>query len=122
MHFFEKRLRTTDVKKQMAIPTKFIRNLPLYEGGHTIYFPVHDVSGYVWENFGYYIRKEGQPYRKPIFQGGWRNYVDAKSITPGDKIIFRVEESAAAGAPRYTIAAKRKIILLGKIIGWSEEF
>ena len=105
MAYFVKYLTKVDVEKQMAIPTNFIEHLPRYQGGETIYFPVHDVSGKIWESIGYYIRKAGQRYPKPR---GWRKYVHAKRLTPGDKII--------------TIAAKRKIKLFGKTIGWSEEF
>ena len=65
------------------------------------------------------LEKAGQRYPKPVFQGGWRKYVRAKRLTPGDKIIFRVEEN---GVPTCTIAAKRKIKLFGKTIGWSVEF
>ncbi|EOY13233.1 Uncharacterized protein TCM_031755 [Theobroma cacao] len=69
---------------QMAIPTDFMEHLPHYEGGWTTFYPVHD-----------------------------HKHVRAKSLKPGDKIIFRVEENAANSAPRYTIAAQRKIVLLG---------
>ncbi|KAK8527477.1 hypothetical protein V6N12_054689 [Hibiscus sabdariffa] len=68
MAYFEKYLTEVDVRKQVAIPTDFVRHLPDYEGGHTITFPVRDVSGKVWENFGYYIRREGNDYPKPVFQ------------------------------------------------------
>ncbi|XWS10927.1 hypothetical protein CRYUN_Cryun38cG0040400 [Craigia yunnanensis] len=121
MQSFEKCLTTTDVNSQIAIPTWFIGHLPRYQGGETISFPVHDVSGNVWERFGYYIRKEGQDYSKPVFHGDWRRYVRTKRLTPDDKIIFRVEENAD-GVPRYTIAAqRRRAKILGTII-WSEEF
>ncbi|EOY20511.1 Uncharacterized protein TCM_046144 [Theobroma cacao] len=111
MAHFEKYLTEVDVKKQMAIPTDFMRHLPYYEGGRTIFLPVYDVSGNLWENFGYYIRREGKDYARPVFQGDWRKYVRANNLKPGDKIIFRVEENDANGAPRYTIAAQRRIFL-----------
>ncbi|XVF04342.1 hypothetical protein REPUB_Repub05bG0074200 [Reevesia pubescens] len=122
MAYFEKYLTEVDVKKQMAIPSDFIRHLPHYEGGRTISFPVHDVSGNVWSSFGYYIRREGNDYPKPVFQGDWRKYVRTKGLIPGDKIIFRVEENGFNGAPRYTIAAQKKVILFGATFGWTEEF
>ncbi|XVF78771.1 hypothetical protein PTKIN_Ptkin14bG0163000 [Pterospermum kingtungense] len=118
MASFEKHLKKVDVKKQMAIPTDFMRHLPHYQGGETIYFPVHDVSGNVYDHFGYYIRRENYP--KPVFQGDWHKYVCDKCLAPGDKIIFRVEENA--GAPRYTIAAQKRVTLFGSTVGWSEEF
>ena len=121
---FEKCLTEVDVKKQMAIPSDFVQHLPNYEGGYTIFFPVHDVSGNIWEGFGYYIRsRDHNPYYpKPVFQGDWRKYVREKQLTPGDKIIFRVEENANNGAPRYIIAAqKKKIKLFGRVF-WTEEF
>ncbi|XVF78774.1 hypothetical protein PTKIN_Ptkin14bG0163300 [Pterospermum kingtungense] len=122
MAYFEKYLTDVDVKKQMAIPTDFMGHLPRYQGGETISFPVHNVFGNVYESFGYYIRREGQDYPKPVFQGDWRKYIRAKGLTPGDKIIFRVEENAANGAPRYMIAAQKRVTLFGSIVGWSEEF
>ncbi|KAK8985601.1 hypothetical protein V6N11_068849 [Hibiscus sabdariffa] len=88
MAYFEKYLTEVDVRKQVAIPTDFVKHLPDYEGGHTITFPVRDVSGKVWENFGYYIRREGNDYPKPVFQKDWRKYVRDKRLGPGDKIIF----------------------------------
>ena len=104
----------------MAIPSDFVQHLPRYKGGRTVSIPVHDVSGNVWENFGYCIRREGNP--KPVFQKDWRNYVRAKRLRPGDKIIFRVEQNDADGAPRYTIAAQKKLLLFGNTIGWTPEF
>ena len=121
MPSFVKYLTKVDVEKQMAVPTDFIKHLPRYQGGETIYFPVHDVSGNVWESFGYYIRREGQDHPKPAFQGHWRNYVRAKRLTPDDRIIFRVEENAD-GVTRYTIASQRRSVIFGATIGWSEEF
>ncbi|KAB2095679.1 hypothetical protein ERO13_A01G056300v2 [Gossypium hirsutum] len=120
MPSFEKYLTEVDVKKQVAIPSDFVQHLPDYEGGRTITFPVHDVSGKVWENFGYYIRK-GDDYPKPVFQKDWHKYVRDKRLRPGDKIIFRVERNGDNGAPIYTIAAQKKIELLGSTI-WSSEF
>ncbi|XWS10928.1 hypothetical protein CRYUN_Cryun38cG0040500 [Craigia yunnanensis] len=112
MPYFVKDLTKVDVNKQMAIPTNFIEHLPCYQGRETIYIPVHDVSGNVWERFRYYIN---QDYPKPVFQGDWRKYVHAKHLTPGDKIIFRVEENAD-GVPRYTITAQRRIVVFGTIV------
>ncbi|XVF04344.1 hypothetical protein REPUB_Repub05bG0074400 [Reevesia pubescens] len=121
MAYFEKYLTEVDVKKQMEIPSDFIGHLPRYEGGRTIYFKVHDVSRRDWTSFGYYIRREGNDYPKPVFQGDWRKYVRAKGLTHGDKIIFRVEENGSNGAPTYTIAAQKKVLLFGATIGWTEE-
>ena len=121
MPSFVKCSTKVDVNKQMAIPTNFIKHLPRYQGRETILFPVHDVSGNVWESFGYYIRTEGPDYPKPIFQGDWRKYVCVKRLTSGDRVIFRVEENAD-GVARYTIAAQRRRVNFGETIGWSEEF
>ncbi|XVF78769.1 hypothetical protein PTKIN_Ptkin14bG0162800 [Pterospermum kingtungense] len=123
MAFFEKYLSKVDVKKQMAIPSKFTDHLPQYEGGRTIFFPVHDVSGQVWQRFGYYVRRKDQEhYSKPVLQADWRRYVRAKRLVSGDKIIFRVEEDAVTGARTYKIAAKKRVRLLGTTVAWSEEF
>ncbi|XP_021288477.1 uncharacterized protein LOC110419711 [Herrania umbratica] len=121
MRSFQKHLTKVDVKKQMAIPSGFREHLPRYEGGRTMSLLVRDVSGNHWENFGYYIRRKGKDYPKPVFQRNWRKYARAKSLKPGDKIIFRVEENATNGAPRYTIAAQRKIMILGTIVVWTGE-
>ena len=122
MPSFVKCSTKVDVNKQMAIPIKFIEHLPRYQGGETIPFPVHDVSGNVWESFGYDIRREGQDYHpKLVFEGDWHKYVGDKCLTPGDKIIFRVEENAD-GVPRYTIAAQTRKVIFGTTFAWSEEF
>ncbi|MBA0641401.1 hypothetical protein Goklo_025949, partial [Gossypium klotzschianum] len=115
-----KYLTEVDVNKQVAIPSDFVQHLPDYEGGRTITFPVQDVSGKLWENFGYYIRK-GDDHPKPMFRNDWRKYVRDKRLRPGDKIIFRVERNGDNGAPIYTIAAQKKIELLGSTM-WSSEF
>ena len=120
MPYFVKYLTKVDVYKQMAIPTKFIDHLPRCQGEETISFPVHDVSGNVWESFGYYIRREGPDYLKPVFQGDWHKYICNKRLTSGDRVIFRVEENAD-GVARYTIAAQRRVNF-GETRGWSEEF
>ncbi|XVF78773.1 hypothetical protein PTKIN_Ptkin14bG0163200 [Pterospermum kingtungense] len=122
MAYFEKHLSKVDVEKQMAIPSNFTEHLPQYEGGRTIYFPVHDVSDKIWESFGYYIRRKEGGYAKPVFQGDWRKYVRAKRLVSGDKIIFRVEEDAVNGDRTYTIAAQKRVRLLGTTVAWSEEF
>ncbi|TYI42009.1 hypothetical protein ES332_A01G068300v1 [Gossypium tomentosum] len=120
MPSFEKYLTEVAVNKHLAIPSEFLQHLPDSEGGRTITFPVHDVSGKVWKNFGYYIRKGGG-YPKPVFQNDWRRYVQDKRLKPGDKIIFRVERNEDNGAPIYTIAAQKKIELFGSFC-WSSEF
>ena len=121
MPYFVKYLTKVDVDKQMAIPIKFIEHLPRCQGGEMKPFPVHDLSGNVWESFGYYIRREDQDYHpKLVFEGDWGKYVRTKCLTPGDKIIFRVEENAG-GVPRYTIAAQTRRVIFGTTVGWSEE-
>ncbi|GMJ05300.1 hypothetical protein HRI_004199200 [Hibiscus trionum] len=122
MASFEKCLTKVDVEKQVAIPSDFIEHLPDYEGGRTITFPVRDVSGNVWENFGYYIRREGNDYPKPVFQKNWRKYVRDKRLSAGDKIIFRIVRNGVDGSPIYTLAAQKKIELFGSVVGWTEEF
>ncbi|KAK8527478.1 hypothetical protein V6N12_054690 [Hibiscus sabdariffa] len=44
MAYFEKFLTPVDVKKQVAIPSDFVKHLPEYKGGRTINFPVRDVA------------------------------------------------------------------------------
>ncbi|EOY13234.1 Uncharacterized protein TCM_031756 [Theobroma cacao] len=117
---FSEVLGEVDAKKQMAIPSDFVKHLPPHRGGYTHYFPVVDVSGRVWENFGYYIRgKESHP--KPVFQGDWRKFVLTKGLMAGDGIIFRMERDTTR-VPRYTIAAQKPLHkLFGKVI-WGPEF
>ncbi|XP_021288476.1 uncharacterized protein LOC110419710 [Herrania umbratica] len=121
MESFCKVLGDVDAKKQMAIPSDFVQHLPPHGGGYTHYFPVVDMSGKVWENFGYYIRSvESHP--KPVFQGDWHQFVLAKGLVAGDRIIFRMERDAN-GVPRYTIAAQKRLLrkLFGQAI-WGPEF
>ncbi|OMO92409.1 hypothetical protein COLO4_17587 [Corchorus olitorius] len=121
MACFSKVLGKVDTEKQMAIPTDFVEHLPYHEGGCTIYFPVFDASGHEWR-FGYYIRSDvNSRYAKPVFQGDWHQFVSTKNLVPGDRIIFRVERTAA-GDPRYTIAAQKPNKLFGQVIGWGKEF
>ncbi|GMJ05295.1 hypothetical protein HRI_004198700 [Hibiscus trionum] len=118
--YFEKQLTEVDVKKQVAIPTSFVQHLPDHDGGYTMSLPVCDVSGKVWE-FGYY-RRTRDGYAKPVFQKGWRDFVRGKGLSPGDKIIFRVERNGVDGAPMYTVAAQKRIRLFGSAVGWTEMF
>ncbi|KAL1118751.1 hypothetical protein V6Z11_D01G057100 [Gossypium hirsutum] len=109
MPSFEKCLTEVDVNKQVAIPSDFVQHLPDYEGGTN-------------DNFsGARCFRKGDDYPKPVFQKDWRKYVRVKGLRPGDKIIFRVERNGDNGAPIYTIAAQKKIELLGFPI-WGPEF
>ncbi|KAK8603114.1 hypothetical protein V6N13_085310 [Hibiscus sabdariffa] len=71
MAYFEKFLTPVDVKKQVAIPSDFVKHLPEYKGGRTINFPVRDVAGNVWENFGKQVAIPTDFVRHlPDYEGG----------------------------------------------------
>ncbi|GLT74622.1 hypothetical protein SLA2020_464100 [Shorea laevis] len=113
MPSFSKLLCETDVKKQMAVNSDFVRHLPEPRGGGTINFQVVDVSsGRTWQ-FGYYVRRDGHP--KPVFQGDWHDYRREKGLKVGDKITFW------ADGGNYSIQAERKITLMGQEI-WTSDF
>ncbi|OMO56635.1 Ovarian tumor, otubain [Corchorus capsularis] len=71
---FTKTLSKTDVEKRLALPTKYMKHLPEFRGGHqaVLNLPVGDVNGTQW-HFGYTIRCQGHP--KPVLSSGFSNSV-----------------------------------------------
>ncbi|WRX11328.1 B3 DNA binding domain - like 10 [Theobroma cacao] len=119
LHFTKKLSKTDVVEKRLSLPTKYMRHLPGFRGGHAVNLPVMDVHGTEW-HFRYSIRRKGHP--KPVLSTGWGNFVKSKCLRPGDRIIIKMEANvAAAPGPLYIIGVKRRMRLLGKEV-WTAVF
>ncbi|KAJ6887930.1 B3 domain-containing transcription factor NGA4-like [Populus alba x Populus x berolinensis] len=68
----------TDTSKRLSVPTKSLKSLPSFNGGHAVEFQAIDESGFVW-TFKCSIRKKGQ-YRKPVLSKGWRASSATRSL------------------------------------------
>ncbi|KAJ6359375.1 hypothetical protein OIU76_000997 [Salix suchowensis] len=114
MTTFSKPLSKTDTKT-LSVPTKYLRYLPSFKGGHAVSFQAMDESGVV-RTFKCSTRKEG--YKKPVLSKGWRAFVRDKKLKVGDKIKFSVLDPTAA-IPSYEVRAEKEVKIFGAIFGYS---
>ncbi|KAJ6376088.1 hypothetical protein OIU77_000959 [Salix suchowensis] len=115
MTTFSKILSKTDTSKALSVPTKYLRYLPSFKGGHAVSFQAMDESGFVW-TFKCSTRKEGHP--KPVLSKGWLAFVRNKKLKVGDKIKFYVLDPTAA-VPSYGVRAEKEVKIFGAIFGYS---
>ncbi|KAJ6881469.1 hypothetical protein NC651_028145 [Populus alba x Populus x berolinensis] len=94
MATFSEILGKTDTSKTLSVPTKSLKSLPSFKGGHVVEFQVIDESGFVW-TFQCSIRKKGHP--KPVLSKGWRAFVHNKKLKTGQR--SHEEEMNLAAAP-----------------------
>ena len=86
---FSKLLSETDIKKRLAIPEKILGFLPDFNGTHAVKIDLM-YGTRIWPIFCS-IRKKG--YKKPVFSGGWRNFVICNNFNVGDKItMYKVQD------------------------------
>ena len=116
MTTFSKILGKTDTSKTLSVPTKSLKSLPSFNGGHAVDFQAIDESGFVW-TFQCSARKKGQ-YRKPVLSKGWLPFVRNKKLKVGDKIKFCLNQTAAA-TPFYRVRAEKEVKIFGAIFGYS---
>ncbi|KAJ6976726.1 hypothetical protein NC653_028785 [Populus alba x Populus x berolinensis] len=116
MATFSKILRKTDTNKTLSVPTKYLKSLPSFNGGHAVDFQAIDESGFVW-TVKCSIRNKGQ-YRKPVLSKDWLPFVRNKKLKVGDKIKFSLNQTAAA-TPFYRVRAEKEVKIFGAIFGYS---
>ncbi|KAJ6881476.1 hypothetical protein NC651_028152 [Populus alba x Populus x berolinensis] len=115
MATFSKILGKTDTSKTLSVPTKYLKTLPSFNGGHAVDFQAIDESGFVW-TFQCSTRKKGHP--KPVLSKGWRAFVRNKKLKVGDKIKISLNQTAAA-TPFYRVQAEKEVKIFGAIFGYS---
>ncbi|KAJ6887925.1 hypothetical protein NC652_029055 [Populus alba x Populus x berolinensis] len=115
MTTFSKILRKTDTSKRLSVPTKYLKSLPSFKGGHAVEFQAIDESGFVW-TFQCSIPKKG--HRKPVLSKDWRAFVRNKKLKVGDKIKISLNQTAAA-TPFYRVRAEKEVKIFGAIFGYS---
>ncbi|KAJ6672840.1 hypothetical protein OIU85_014113 [Salix viminalis] len=109
-------LSKTDTSKALSVPTKYLKSLPSFKGGHAVSFQAMDEStGFVW-TFQCSTRKKGHP--KPVLSRGWLAFVRSKKLKVGDKIKFSVLDPTAA-VPFYGVRAEKEVKIFGAIFGYS---
>ena len=115
MTTFSKILSKTDTSKALSVPTKYLKSLPSFKGGHAVSFQAMDGSAFVW-TFKCSTRKKGHP--KPVLSKGWLAFVRNKKLKAGDKIKFSVLDQTAA-TPFYRVRAEKEVKIFGAIFGYS---
>ncbi|KAG5233730.1 B3 domain-containing transcription factor [Salix suchowensis] len=108
-------LSKTDTSKALSVPTKYLKSLPSFKGGHAVSFQAMDESGFVW-TFKCSTRKKGHP--KPVLSKGWLAFVRNKKLKVGDKIKFSVLDPTA-GVRFYRVQAEKEVKIFGAIFGYS---
>ena len=114
MTTFSKILSKTDTSKALSVPTKYLKSLPSFKGGHAVNFQAMDEGGFVW-TFQCSTRKKGHP--KPVLSKGWLAFVRNKKLKVGDKIKFSLNQTAATSF--YRVRAEKKVKIFGAIFGYS---
>ncbi|KAF9684990.1 hypothetical protein SADUNF_Sadunf03G0007600 [Salix dunnii] len=110
-----KTLSETDVEVRFSVPSKWFReNLySRFEGENKLDLPVKDLSGEV-QYFGFSVRTKGKHF-KPVISKGWRKFVHAKGLKPGNTIIFVRENDTEMGT-EYKVEVIKEIKLFGRDI------
>ncbi|XWS55299.1 hypothetical protein CRYUN_Cryun10bG0163400 [Craigia yunnanensis] len=99
---FSKSLTDTDIKKRMAIPEKILPSLPDLNGSHAV--KIHLMYGTRMWPIVCSIRKKG--YKKPVFSGGWRNFVICNNFNVGDELtLYKVQDEA--GSFHYRVQVEK---------------
>ncbi|XVF68227.1 hypothetical protein PTKIN_Ptkin10aG0188200 [Pterospermum kingtungense] len=93
MAVFSKLLTNTDIKKRLAIPAKIMPSLPDFDGSHAV--EIQLMYGTRMWPIVCTIRKKG--YKKPVFSGGWRDFVVCNNLSVGDRLtLYKVQDEAGS--------------------------
>jgi len=109
-------LTKTDTEKRLSVPTKFLKSLPPFKGGHAVFFQAKEERGKVW-TFQCSTRKKGR-YQKPVLSKGWLAFARKKKLEVGDKIEFYKARDQETEKPFYGVRVEREIKILGAVIGY----
>lgn len=97
---FSKSLTDTDTRKRLAIPVKILPELPDFNGGRGV--KINLIYGTKEWPIICCVRKNG--YKKPVFSGGWRNFVICNSFNVGDKFtLYKVQYEAGYSLYRVEV-------------------
>ncbi|KAI9176961.1 hypothetical protein LWI28_009259 [Acer negundo] len=85
MEILSKLLTISDVTSGLSIPTGALLHIPIPKGGrHDMGLVVNDSIGQVWK-FHLYLYPNSH---RLAFTEGWLEFVKAKGVREGDKVIF----------------------------------
>ncbi|XVE94150.1 hypothetical protein REPUB_Repub01dG0256600 [Reevesia pubescens] len=108
---FSKSLTDTDINKRLAIPVKILPSFSDFSGSHAM--RIHLMYGTrVWPIFCS-IRKKG--HKKPVFSGGWRNFVICNNFNVGDRLtLYKVQDKD--GASHYRVEVEKTASRLSGVL------
>ncbi|EOX97115.1 Uncharacterized protein TCM_006216 [Theobroma cacao] len=99
---FSKSLTDTDIKKRLAIPAKILPSLPPFNASHAV--TIHLLYGTRMWPIVCSVRKTG--YKKPVFSGGWRNFVIFNDFHVGDEFtMYKVQDEE--GSFHYRVEVEK---------------
>ncbi|XVF68226.1 hypothetical protein PTKIN_Ptkin10aG0188100 [Pterospermum kingtungense] len=97
---FSKSLKDTDIKKRLAIPARILSSLPDFNGSHAV--KIHLMYGTKMWPIVCSIRKTG--YKKPVFAGGWVDFVRCNKFNVGDELtLYKVQDEAGSFCYRVQV-------------------
>ncbi|XVF68224.1 hypothetical protein PTKIN_Ptkin10aG0187900 [Pterospermum kingtungense] len=97
---FSKSLKDTDIKKRLAIPEKILSSLPDFNGRQAV--KIHLMYGTKMWPIVCSIRKTG--YKKPVFSGGWVDFVRCNKFNVGDELtLYKVQDEAGSFCYRVQV-------------------
>ena len=117
MASFSKILSPTDICKRLSVPTKSLKSLPSFGGGHDVDFQAVDDKGHVWP-FKCSVRKKGR-YPKPVLAKGWLPFVASKNLKAGDKVRFYREKNKSTAKRVYKVQVAKEVRIFGVIFGYA---
>ncbi|KAK4840159.1 hypothetical protein QYF36_001310 [Acer negundo] len=112
-----KLLTQSNITKKVFLPTQILKHIPIPQGTHFVDLQVKNSMEQVW-TLRLYTRPTGQ-YPTPVFTVGWLEFVRAKHLQVGDKLIFsghQVRASEGELQMQYRIQVTRTIDLQGQPI------
>ncbi|EOX97118.1 Uncharacterized protein TCM_006219 [Theobroma cacao] len=93
IQIFSKSLTETDIKKRLVIPANILPSLPYFNGSHAV--TIHLMYGTRMWPIVCSVRKTG--YKKPVFSGGWRNFVICNDFHVGEELtLYKVQDEAGS--------------------------
>ncbi|KAK4851475.1 hypothetical protein QYF36_015459 [Acer negundo] len=88
-------LTMSDIRLKPTLPTQIVNHMsPFMNGSHFLDLKAADILGKEW-SLCFYTRPNGIK-KCPVFTTGWHQYVEAKNVRIGDRLIFSGRQVAAA--------------------------
>ncbi|TXG65115.1 hypothetical protein EZV62_006390 [Acer yangbiense] len=90
-----------DITKKVMLPVEILGHIPMPQGQHFVDLQVEDSTEQAW-TLRYYTRPNGNR-PNPVFTTGWLQFVEAKGLKDGDKLILSGQQVRDADGEVKTV-------------------